>query len=113
MSDREKDTILSLSTPYEAFLGTARTAAIRFPQVANIAATVGLASMGIDHVQVRLMADPNARVKTHEISADSTVSRMQITMHNEFAPGSRTTSAVTPYAVIRLLADLRAHTIIA
>ena len=113
MSDNEKDTILSVSAPYEAFLGTARAAAIRFPHVANVAATVGLASLGIDHVQVRLVADPNARMKTHEITADSTVSRMQITMHNEFATGSHTTSAITAYAVIRLIADLRAHTIIA
>jgi aspartate dehydrogenase len=85
--------------------GTAREIATMFPKTSNIAATVALATLGLDHVQVTVGVDPVGRQKRHELSVTAGGSFMNFTVSNDLSVDSSQTSAVTPFAVIRLLSD--------
>ncbi len=48
----------ALTAAAAVFTGTAREAALAFPQNANVVAAIALAGLGFDETQVTLMADP-------------------------------------------------------
>jgi aspartate dehydrogenase len=58
MDAARAEEIRATQTPMSVFAGSAREASQRFPTIANVAATVGLASLGLDNVDVEVRADP-------------------------------------------------------
>jgi aspartate dehydrogenase len=98
--------------PFTVFEGTAREAAARFPRSVNVCATVALATLGLDRTTVRVRADPGATGVEHMIRASGPAGRYQFTFANVASPDNPSTSAITPHALLRSLADRRAVVVV-
>lgn len=92
--------------PVEAFRGTARDAARRFPQSANVAATLGLATVGLDATEVVVVGDPSLQCTRHVIRATGTAGTYEFAIWNNPSPENPRTSAVVPYAILRALLQM-------
>lgn len=99
------------STDFEVFDGTARDAARRFPQTANVAATLALATTGLDATRVRILASPSGGT-THVIRARGPSGSYELTINNRPSPANAKTSWLTPFAVLRALEDLSARCVL-
>lgn len=86
MDAAERQRIGEARRAVAAFVGSARTACIQFPSVANVSAAVALSSIGFDRVHVELVADPAATAKVHEITVRSADSAVCLRIENAFSP---------------------------
>lgn len=96
----------------EVFRGTAREAARRFPRSVNVTATVALATVGLDTTTVRVIADPHTEHVEHVVEAHGAAGSYVFAFRNNRSPGNPRTSAITPYAVLRALADRTATVVV-
>lgn len=87
------------------FRGSARQAALNYPKNANLAATVALASLGLDKTQVQLVADPAATGNTGRIEAQSESSTLTVTVAGRSSASNPKTSAITGMSVLSALAN--------
>lgn len=92
------DRVTSETVFYE---GSARAAARDYPQNANSAATIAIASVGLDNVVVRLIADPAAPGNVHEFKLASACADMEIRIVGKPSPDNPKTSMSTAYTVAR------------
>ncbi|WP_241387705.1 aspartate dehydrogenase domain-containing protein [Rhodococcus sp. CH91] len=91
----------------EVFRGSAREAALAFPRTSNASVALALATLGLDRVEVVVVADPTATSTRHVIEWESPVGRYELTFVNSVEPSSGgRTSAITAWSVIELLASL-------
>ncbi len=102
-----RDALASGSEPVEVFSGTAREACGRFPESANVTATLALATVGFDRVRVRIVGDPAVTGVRHTVGAAGGAGRYELSFENAASPGNPRTSAVTAYSVLRALGDIR------
>jgi aspartate dehydrogenase len=91
--------------PVVAFSGPARDAVRLFPETANIAALLALATIGLDRLAVTVVGDPRRTSAQHEIRARGAAGEYRFEIENAVSPTNPRTSAVTAYAVVRALAD--------
>jgi aspartate dehydrogenase len=82
------------------FEGSARDAALSFPQNLNVALTLALAGTGMDATRVRVVADPRARGNTHEIDVESAAGRARLVFENSPSPMNPKTSALTALSIV-------------
>lgn len=104
----EAESLLNLADVAEAtvfFRGTAREAAKRFPRNANVAATIALATGGLDATEVELCADPGTTDNLHEIEAVGASGRLLLALRNSPDPDNPRTSAITAYSAIDAILD--------
>ncbi len=95
------------------FMGNARSAALAFPQNANVAAAVALAGMGFEKTQVHLTADPSAIGNTHLIEATGEFGSIHIVINGRTLVDNPKTSMLAPLSLVRCLLNLSQSIVIA
>lgn len=98
-----------LDTPTCFFRGSAREAAVRFPLNANVAATVGLATLGLDHTTVELWADPGVSENMHEVEAHGAAGQLTLRLVNQPDPQNPRTSQITAHSAFHTLLKRQAR----
>ncbi|MGH9212748.1 MAG: aspartate dehydrogenase domain-containing protein [Acidimicrobiales bacterium] len=111
MSPSDRARLREATGPLTVFSGPARDAVTRFPESANVSATLALATVGFDATHVELVAQPGATLVRHRIEVDAAAGHYTFEIENRPSANLRT-SAITPYAVIRALGDLSASVVI-
>jgi len=97
--------LAAIRTPTVIFRGSAREAALNYPKNANLAATVALASLGLDKTEVQLVADPAATGNTGKIEAQSESSTLTVIVAGRSSAANPKTSAITGMSVLSALAN--------
>ena len=85
------------------FSGTAREAASRFPQNANVAVISALAGIGLDRTRVELVADPAAGGNGHQLSARGAFGKLDIAIENRPLATNPKSSEMTALGLVRLI----------
>jgi len=105
MDDELRASLETAEGSVVAFNGSARDAVVRFPASINVAATLALSTVGFDRTEVEVIGDPRTTSVVHEILVDGAAGRYELRIRNTPSANPRT-SAITPFNVIRALADL-------
>jgi aspartate dehydrogenase len=82
------------------FEGSAREAAKLFPQNLNVAATIALAGVGMEHTQVSVIVDPAAQGNTHTVTATGSFGSITTQIKNRPSPTNPKTSWVVGLSMI-------------
>lgn len=85
------------------FAGTAREAASRFPQNANVAVISALAGIGLDRTRVELVADPAAAGNGHQLSARGAFGKLDMAIENRPLATNPKSSEMTALGLVRLV----------
>lgn len=85
------------------FEGTAREAALAFPQNANVAAAIALSGVGFEATRVTLIADPAARGNEHLIEAEGAFGKLTFSVAGTPLPGNPRTSSLAAYSLLKSL----------
>jgi aspartate dehydrogenase len=91
---------------------TAREAARRFPQNANVAAAVGLAGIGLDRTRVELMVDPQVGGNRHRILARGAFGELDVSVEARVLPDNPKSSRMAPMSLLAALAREGAELVI-
>ncbi|HEV7338169.1 MAG TPA: aspartate dehydrogenase [Bosea sp. (in: a-proteobacteria)] len=92
-----------LSTPAVFFTGSAREAAVRFPQNANVAVISALAGIGLDRTRVELVADPGVAANCHRLSVSGAFGRLDIAIENRPLAGNPKSSEMAALSLVRTI----------
>lgn len=91
------DAIMEETVLYQ---GGADVAATRYPQNANVAATIALAGAGFAATEVRLVADPSAGGNIHQVHAEGMFGEFDIEIRGKPLPDNPKTSTLAAHSVI-------------
>lgn len=101
-----------LREPREVFRGTAREAALAYPENLNVTAAVALSGLGLDRTEVRLVADPSATRNEHEVTAEGAFGWLRFTISNVPTDENPRTGRIVAMSVINALRRRRSSLVI-
>jgi aspartate dehydrogenase len=81
----------------------ARTAALQFPQNANVVAALALAGLGFDKTRVRLIVDPAANGNHHSFVARGAFGEISTSIRSTTLPSNPKTSVLAPFSLIQTI----------
>jgi aspartate dehydrogenase len=84
--------------------GPAREGIKKYPKNVNVAATLGLAGIGLDKTLLRIIADPRTEKNTHEILVEGAFGSFSVRMENTPSPDNPKTSYL---AILSAMATLK------
>ena len=93
-----------LKEPLTVFEGSASEAVKAFPKNVNVAAALSFAGIGPDETRVRVIADPEATLNTHEVVAEGAFGRLKTVTENMPSPRNAKSSYL---ASLSAIAELR------
>lgn len=93
----------ALTAPTTFFAGSAREAAMRFPQNANVAVISALAGIGLDRTRVELVADPDTTTNSHRLSASGAFGRLSVAIENRPLAGNPKSSEMAALSLVRAI----------
>src|SRR6478752_6197244 len=93
----------ALREPRVLFEGTARDGVPHFPQNVNIAAVLSMAGIGFDRTRLRVVANPDIKHNTHEISVRGKTGNIHIKLENVPAPENPKTAWLACYSALAAL----------
>ena len=106
MEQTVQDALAGGPEPVTVFDGPAREACALFPESANVTATLSLATVGFDRVQVQMVGDPAVTRVQHVVTASGLAGNYELLFENAASPDNPRTSAVTAYSVLRAIGDI-------
>ncbi len=92
-----------LREPVTFFSGSAREAASRFPQNANVAVISALAGIGLDRTRIELVADPDAAANCHGLSVDGAFGRLRLMIENRPLADNPKSSDMAALSLVRAI----------
>lgn len=92
-----------LTGPVTVFEGRPAEAIKHFPKNINVSTTIALASAAHDTMTVRLVADPDIKVNTHEVKIVTPLGSMTMRVENKPSPTNPKTSALAYLSAIAAL----------
>jgi aspartate dehydrogenase len=95
-----------VTTPTVFFEGSARQAALEYPQNANVVAAVAIAGLGFDRTRVRLIVDPGEARNQHGVSASGAFGELSTTVVAQTLSNNPKTSMLAPWSLVRTLQNL-------
>jgi aspartate dehydrogenase len=93
-----------ITEPVTIFEGSPAEAIRRFPKNINVSTTLALACGAPEIMNVRIVADPNVTVNTHEIRLASPLGNITVRVENKPSPSNPKTSAL---AFLSAIATIR------
>lgn len=102
----------TLDAPARVFEGSAREAARAYPRNANVAATVALATLGLDETRVELWADPGVSENCHEVEAWGAAGHLLLRLENRPDPENPRTSLVTAHSALQAVLNRSAAVVL-
>jgi aspartate dehydrogenase len=105
MSSDLKKALVANHDEIEVFAGPAREAVTLFPESANIAATLALATVGFDRLGVRIMGVSNSETVEHRVTAEGRAGSYEFVFRNRPSEANPRTSGITP-------SQLSAHSLV-
>ncbi len=97
------DDAAGLAEPRTLFSGTAREAALRFPESVNVTAAVSLAGIGLDRTEVCVIADPALERNTHEVVAEGSFGQMRFQIANVPTEDNPRTGRLVAMSIVHTL----------
>ena len=104
--------LAALAKPAVLYRGSAREAALLYPQNANVAAAIAIAGLGFERTEVELVADPAAAGNVHEIEVEGAAGRFAIELEGRPSRTNPKTSALAALSVARVLRNEQAAIVI-
>ena len=95
-----------VTAPTVFFEGSARQAALEFPQNANVVAAVALAGLGFDRTRVRLIVDPGEARNQHSVHASGAFGELSTNVVARTLATNPKTSMLAPWSLVRALDHL-------
>jgi aspartate dehydrogenase len=96
----------------ELFRGSAREAAQRYPQNANVAATVAIAGVGLDRSETVIVADPAATSNRQELVVEGAFGRFRLELENQPSQTNPRSAAVVAMSLKHVLEKLAVPVVI-
>jgi len=112
MSEEDRAVLEAGSTFVNVFTGSARDATRLFPANANVAATLGVRSIGLDRTRVIIDADPEIPSTRHTVVLDSTLGRYELAFANTPSSSNPKSSELAAFSVLHDLQQLTAPNVV-